>query len=73
MKQEAIDFYAKHKIPVSKMINIGVGRKRLTAESIKLAASEVYEDISNGKVDLRPIRIAWEVYARAKYKQVEAD
>jgi hypothetical protein len=65
MKQGIIDFYAANNTPISKMIVVGSGRKGLSAESINSAAEQIYDEIKAGN-DLRSIRLAWEVYSRAK-------
>lgn len=65
MKQEVIDFYAANRIPVSKMVQVGVRRRGLSAESIKSSAEAVYEDIVEGRIKIKPIQIAWEVYGRS--------
>lgn len=65
MKQEVIDFYNNNKIPVSKMVQVGVRRKGLSSESIKEAAESVYNDIKDGVLNVKPIQIAWIVYGRS--------
>ena|SRR3990167_6859587 len=67
MKQEIIDYYDGLNIPVSKMIYIGTTRRNLTAGAVKKAAAEVYEEIISGTLTIPQIRIAWEVFARAKH------
>jgi hypothetical protein len=71
MKQEIIDFFAGHNIEMSKMINIGVNRHGLTAEAVKRAAEDIHQRIQSGE-DIRPIRLAWEVFAKAKTLNVSA-
>jgi hypothetical protein len=65
MKQEILDFYAERNIPVRKMISVGA-KQSLTPESIAEAAEIVYDEIQNG-LEIKPIRIAWRVYATAKH------
>ena len=65
MKREIIDFYAARNIPVEKLIPIGRQRKGLTDASIIAAAEDVYRDIQGG-MEIKPTRIAWEVFSRAK-------
>ncbi len=71
MNQETLDFYAGHNLHVPKMIHVGSVRKNLQVEAIKQAAESVYQDIHDGKIALRQIDIAWEVYKRAKGKHIE--
>lgn len=68
MNQEIEDFFAGHKLPIAKMIMVGVSRRGLSEASILKAAEDVYEEIKNGK-EIAPIRIAWAVYSRAKMKR----
>lgn len=72
MNQKILDFYAGHNLHVPKMIHVGSVRKNLQVEAIKQAAESVYQDIQDGKIALRQIEIAWEVYSRAKGKHIEA-
>lgn len=65
MKREVIDFYADNKTPMEKLINIGVNRKGLTEASITAAAEVLYDEIQGG-LNVLPVRIAWEVFSRAK-------
>jgi len=64
MRQEVIDFYEAHRIPVKRMIAIGVNRRGLRQNSIEAAAEAVYDDIQAG-LQLKPTRIAWEVFNRS--------
>jgi hypothetical protein len=73
MKQEILDYYAALNIPVSKMINVGITRRNLTAAAVKTAAAEIYEEIKSGKLKISDIRIAWEIFARAKTVKIEND
>lgn len=71
MKQEIIDFFAEHNLHISKMINIGISRHDLTAEAVKRAAEDVFQRVQDGE-EIRPIRLAWEVFAVAKTLKVSA-
>ena len=73
MRQEVLDYYDGLNIPIKKMINVGLTRKNLTAAAVKTAAVEVYEDIRSGKLKIPNIRVAWEVFSRAKTARVESD
>lgn len=65
MKREVIDFYAMNKTPLEHMVAAGVHRKNLTSASITSAAEALYEEIQGGLV-IPPVRIAWEIFSRAK-------
>jgi len=65
MKREAIEFYEANKTPLEKLVLVGVNRKDLTKESVIAAAEQLYEDILDG-LNVMPVRIAWEVFSRAK-------
>lgn len=65
MRQEVLDFYKSNRIPVDRMVHVGVRRRGLTADSIRKAAEEVYDGIRDGKINVKPIQIAWEVYGRS--------
>ena len=71
MKQEILDFYAERNIPVQKMITVG-STKSLTPESVATAAEIVYDEIQNG-LEIKPIRIAWRVYEKAKHLVIEQE
>lgn len=73
MKQEVLDFYKANKIPVERMVHIGVRRRGLTADSIRASAESVYEDIRDGKLNIKPIQIAWEVYGRSNHGAAPAN
>ena len=45
MRQEVLDFYKSNRIPVDRMVHVGVRRRGLTADSIRKAAEEVYDGI----------------------------
>ena len=72
MKEEIEKFYADNNTPISKMVAVGVGRMYLTPASVRQAAEQVYADIQNG-LEIKPIRIAWEVYGRAKSLKIVAE
>jgi ribosomal protein S17 len=65
MKREAIDFYAENKTPMEKLISIGVNRKGLSTASITAAAEQLYDEIRGG-LKVMPVRVAWEVFSRAR-------
>jgi hypothetical protein len=65
MKREAIDFYRDNKTPLEKLVMIGVNRKDLTKESVTSAAEQLYDEIQGG-LKVLPVRIAWEVFSRAR-------
>jgi hypothetical protein len=71
MNQEIIDFYTDNKIPLEKIISVGANRFGLKPEFIERAASEVYFAIISGDLQIKPIRYAWEIWARAKTKKAE--
>ena len=66
MKDEIIEFFKSHNIPVGKIISIGTTRHGLTAEAIRAAMTEIYER----RDDIKPIRLAWEVFSVAKHLKV---
>ena len=72
MNEAIEEFYRQNHIPIGKMISIGVSKMNLTSAAIKEAAKQVYDDIQSG-IQIRPIRYAWEVYARAKHLRTEAE
>jgi hypothetical protein len=65
MKREAIDFYKENNTPLEKLIVIGVERKGLTAASITTGAEQLHTEIQGG-LNVPSVRIAWEVFSRAK-------
>lgn len=65
MKRDAIDFYRENNTPLEKLVVIGVNRRDLTKESILNAAEQLYDETQNG-LNVPPVRIAWEVFSRAK-------
>jgi hypothetical protein len=67
MNQEVLDFYAKQNIPVGRMVHVGVTKRGLTSGKIREAATAVYQEIHAGTLNIVPIRMAWEIYARAKH------
>ena len=71
MKQEILDFYKGYGIPVHRMVRVGIRRRGLTEKSIREAAETLYGEIQNG-LDVEPIRIAWEVYARSSAAKLDA-
>lgn len=73
MRKEVVDFYKHHRIPVDRMVSMGVRRRGLTADSIKEQAEKVYDEIQAGELDIEPIRIAWEVYGRSSHSKMTAN
>lgn len=71
MRQEVIDFYAGHKIPIDKLVQAGA-RQGLYPSSVKAAAEKVYESVQAGE-KIEPIRLAWETFGRAerRHERVE--
>lgn len=65
MRQEVVDFYRGNNTPIEKIVNIGVCRHGHSEESLRKAAENLYDEIQAG-LEVRPIRIAWEVFSRAK-------
>ena len=65
MKREAIDFYTANKTPLEKLVLIGAHRKDLTEASVTTAAEQLYDEIQGG-LKVLPVRIAWEVFSRAR-------
>ena len=65
MKREAIEFYEANQTPLEKLVLIGVNRKDLTKESVTSAAEQLYDEIQGG-LKVLPVRIAWEVFSRAR-------
>ncbi len=72
MKQEIIDFYKRNKMPLPKVIWVGVNKRNLSSASIEVAAEALYDEIQNGR-EVRPIRLAWEIFSRAKILRAVAD
>lgn len=72
LRKEIEAFYRDNKTPIEKLIAVGVSRRGLAAPAIKEAAEAVYIDIEQG-LEVRPIRIAWEVFSRAKRIQGATD
>jgi glutathionylspermidine synthase len=72
MTDDVRAYYASMNIPINKMVVVGTTRRGLTAESIEMAAEQIYNDIQAGR-DVRKIRIAWEVYSLAKQLRAQAD
>lgn len=72
MRQEVVDFYEHHGIPVDRMIRVGVRRKGLTRESIRKAAEEVYDEVQAGR-EIEAIRLAWEVYGRSSSTRLDVN
>ena len=72
MDQKILDYYAGMKVPVHKMVFIGQTRRGLSAAAIEEAAKQLYDEIQDG-LEVRQIRLAWEVYARARKVKTQAD
>jgi hypothetical protein len=65
MKQEVINFYKENNTPMEKLIAIGMNRRGLTLASVISGAEQLYSEIQDG-LQVLPVRIAWEVFSRAK-------
>ncbi len=65
MRQEVIDFYERNNVPIPKMIQAGVSRRNLSVASIEAVAESLYDEIVKGR-EYRPIRLAWDVFSKAK-------
>lgn len=72
MKDEIVHFYLENKTPVDKIIAIGMNKMGLTRTSIEEALERVYDEIQGGE-EVKPIRVAWKVYALAKILKVTSD
>lgn len=70
MKKEAVSFFEENLLPVSRLIHIGVTRRQLTAAAIKKAAEELYKDIEEEKVSIPRIRMAWEIFNKAREMKI---
>jgi ferric-dicitrate binding protein FerR (iron transport regulator) len=62
---EIEEFYAKRKIPVNELVKIGVKRFGLKPQMVGRGAEMVYAEIMDGAA-IPDVRVAWEVWARAK-------
>ena len=71
MNDEVKHFYLENKTPIEKIIAIGTSRHGLSAASIKEAAVRVFDEIQEGE-EVKPIRVAWKVYALAKHLHTTA-
>jgi len=65
MDKEVLDFFASNKVPVERIIQVGVSRHGLTAESIKSAAEQIFKDVQAGKV-IPQIQLARAVFGLSK-------
>jgi len=72
MDQKILEFYAGMKVPIHKMVFVGQTRRGLSAAAIEAAAEQLYGEIQDG-LEVRQIRLAWEVYARARKVKTQAD
>ncbi len=72
MNADAKQFFSDQKIPIEKIILVGTTRRNLSAASIEAAAESLYVDIMAG-AQYRQIRLAWEVYSRAKRLKMKDD
>jgi len=72
MKDEIIHFYLENKTPIDKIISIGMGKMGLSRASLEEALVRVYDEIQGGE-EVKPIRVAWNVYALAKLLKITAD
>lgn len=66
MRQEVIDFYAGHKIPIDKIVQAGA-MQGLYPSAVMKAAEKVYDSVKAGE-NIEPIRLAWTVFSRAERK-----
>lgn len=71
MRREVNDFFLIHKIPINRMVRVGIN-KGLEKQSIIDAAEKLYDEVKNG-LEIDPIRIAWEVYARASSTRLDVN
>lgn len=71
MRREANDFFLIHKVPINRMVRVGIN-KGLEKQSIVDAAEKLYDEVKNG-LEIDPIRIAWEVYARASSTRLDVN
>lgn len=65
MRQEVIDYFENARKPIGKLIDSGA-RRGLTADSVRVAAEEVYDEILAGR-QVKPIRVAGLVFERARH------
>ena len=65
------EYYRSLNISIERMVFIGVHRRNLSEVSIRKAAREVFEEIELGTLIIPDIRVAWEVFARAKHLKVK--
>ena len=72
MNDEIINFYLENKTPIEKIIAIGMNKMGLTRTSIEEALERVYDEIQGGE-EVKPIRVAWKVYALAKHLKITDD
>jgi len=72
VKDEIIHFYLENKTPIDKIIAIGMNKMELTRASIEEALERVYDEIQGGE-EVKPIRVAWKVYALAKHLKITDD
>ena len=70
MKQVVREFYAANKTPMAKMVSVGVKMKSLSGPAIEAAAEMIYDEVKKGR-EIRPIRLVWEVFSRAKIINAE--
>ena len=66
MRSEVEEYFAAHNIPIDKLVQVGA-RQGLSPKSVKAAAGLVYDDVQCGK-RIKPLRLAWTVFARSSRK-----
>lgn len=69
MNDEVKHFYLENKTPIEKIIAIGMNKMGLSRASLEEALERVYDDIQGGE-EIKPIRVAWKVYALAKQLKI---
>jgi hypothetical protein len=73
MDQTIKDFFALHNLPVSKIISIGRDKRKLSEAAIIEAMGQVHDEVKSGISTIPPIRLAWEIYDRAKKIKHDAE
>lgn len=63
MRQEVVDFYSSHGVPVDRIVSVG-RRRGFEEKSVLKAADSLYDEIQGGK-RVEPIRLAWEIFKKS--------
>lgn len=65
MRREVFNYFAGNGVDLKRVKMIGVHRKGLDGHSIEAAAENLYDEIVKENLEVKPIRMAWEIYRKS--------